>query len=143
MLGADGVNVGTRFLAASEARIADEWKRAVLLASAEDAVKVDFAEYVVPRPTEGGWLTVPRALRTPFIDAWLGRADIASRAEELRDELMAALGEGRTHEYLPLAGQSAGAIGEIVPAAEIVRRMVTEAQQTLAQATPSRQEHTS
>lgn len=40
-LGADGVNVGTRFLASSEARIADEWKRAVLLASAEDAVKVD------------------------------------------------------------------------------------------------------
>lgn len=141
MLGADGVNVGTRFLASSEARIADEWKRAVLMASAEDAVKVDFAEHLVPRPTEGGWLTVPRALRTPFIDSWLGRSgDVESRAGELGEELMAAMGEGRTHEYLPLAGQSAGAVAEILSAAEIVRRIVTEAEQTLASAAPSRHE---
>ena len=140
MLGAAGVNVGTRFLASSEARIADEWKRAVLVASAEDAVKVDFAEHLVPRPTEGGWLTVPRALRTPFIDCWLGRSgDVASRAGELGGELMAAMSEGRAHEYLPLAGQSAGAIAEILSAAEIVRRIVTEAEQTLARVAPSGQ----
>jgi nitronate monooxygenase/enoyl-[acyl-carrier protein] reductase II len=133
MLGADGVNVGTRFLASSEAKIAAEWKRAVLAASAEDAVKVDFAEHLVPRPTDGGWLTIPRALRTPFVDSWLGRsAEVASKAEELGQELMAGMGEGRAHEYLPLAGQSAGAIAEILSAAEIVRRIATEAEQTLA-----------
>ena len=138
MLGADGVNLGTRFLASSEARIDDDWKRAVLVARAEDAVKVDFAEHLVPRPTDGGWLTIPRALRTPFIDAWLGRSgDVASRADELREELMAAMAEGDTHQYLPLAGQSAGAIGGILPAAEIVRRIVTEAEQTLARVAPS------
>ena len=139
MLGADGVNLGTRFLASSEARIVDEWKRAVLVASAEDAVKVDFAEHLVPRPTDGGWLTTPRALRTPFIDSWLGRSgDVAARAGALGEELMAAMREGRAHDYLPLAGQSAGAIAEILPAAEIVRRVVTEAKQTLQNVASSR-----
>jgi enoyl-[acyl-carrier protein] reductase II len=133
MLGAEGVNVGTRFLASAEARVSDEWKLAVIRAEAEDAVKVDFAEHLVPRPSEGGWLTVPRALRTTFIDTWLGRAsDVAPRADELGAELMTALGEGRAHEYLPLAGQSAGGIHEILPAAEIVRGIVTEAEQALA-----------
>ncbi len=137
-LGAGGVNVGTRFLASTEARVDMEWKRAVLLASAEDAVKVDFAEHLVPRPTDGGWLTVPRALRTPFIETWLERAgEVKHRAGELRDELMAAMSEGRGHEYLPLAGQSAGAIGEILPAAEIVRRIVTEADRALGHGTAS------
>lgn len=143
-LGADGVNVGTRFLASREARIADAWKRGVLVAGAEDAVKVDFAEALVPRPSEGGWLTIPRALRTPFIDTWLGRAaDVAPRAQELRDELMAAMRDGRGHEFLPLAGQSAGAIDEIVPAGDIVGRIVTEARQTLDQVAAGRQEDSS
>lgn len=138
-LGAGGVNVGTRFLASSEASVADEWKQAVLRARAEDAVKVIFAEHLVPPPTDGGWLTVPRALRTPFIDTWLDRTgDVAVKADELRDELALAMREGRTHEYLPLAGQSAGAIREILPAAEIVGRIVTEAEQTLGRAAPSR-----
>ncbi len=143
-LGADGVNAGTRFLASSEVGIHEDWKRAVLLASAEDAVKVDFAEHVVPRPTDRGWLTVPRALRTPFIDTWLGRVgEVELRAAELRDELVAAMGEGRAHEYLPLAGQAAGAIGEILPAAEIVRRIVTEADQALGHMASTRRKDAS
>ncbi len=60
-----------------------------------------------------------------------GRLSSASRAEELRGGLVAARREDRAHEYLPLAGQSAGAIHEILPAAEIVRRIVTRARQRL------------
>ena len=132
MLGAAGVNVGTRFLASTEARIADDWKDAVLRAEAEDAVKVDFAEHLVPRPTAGGWLTVPRAIRAGFIDTWLGNGrEVAERADELREEVATAMSEGRTHEYLPLAGQSAGAIRDIIPAAEIVRQIVVQAEHAL------------
>ena len=35
--------------------------------------------------------------------------------------------EGGGDEYLPFAGQSAGLIHEVLPAAEIVRRVVAEA----------------
>lgn len=132
-LGAAGVNVGTRFLATTEARIADAWKRAIVAARAEDAVKVEFVRELVPPPTEGGWWTVPRSLRTPFIDEWLARpAELAAHVDALREELGAAAAEGRAHEYLPLTGQSAGAITGIRPAAEVVQSIVAEAEEVLS-----------
>jgi enoyl-[acyl-carrier protein] reductase II len=75
-----------------------------------------------------GWSTVPRSLRTPFIDEWTARRDeVAQHADELRRELAAAFASGQAHEYLPLTGQSAGAIKEVLPAGELVRRVVAEA----------------
>lgn len=135
MLGGDGVNVGTRFLASVESGVAEQWKQAVLAARAEDAVKVDFAEHLFPRPTEGGWLTVPRSLRSPFIDKWLGRIeDVRAGADEIRAEVVEGMKLGNVHEYMPLAGQSAGAIHDILPAAEIVRLMVSEAEAAISRA---------
>jgi enoyl-[acyl-carrier protein] reductase II len=43
-LGAQGVNIGTRFLASVESRIPESWKQAIVAAESEDAVKVEFAE---------------------------------------------------------------------------------------------------
>jgi enoyl-[acyl-carrier protein] reductase II len=131
-LGAQGVNVGTRFLASVEAGIPEGWKQAIIAAESEDAVKVEFADYVAPPVTEGGWSTVPRSLRTPFIDEWtLRRDEVAEHADELRRELAAAFASGRAHEYLPLTGQSVGGIKEVLPAAEIVSRVVAEAAEVL------------
>src|SRR5207237_1956619 len=53
MLGAAGVNLGTRFLASKEAPIADEWKRAIAAAQSEDAVKVDVLNDIQPLPGTG------------------------------------------------------------------------------------------
>jgi hypothetical protein len=46
----------------------------------------------------------------------------------LREALLA----GGGHEYLPFTGQSAGLIADIVPAAEIVVRVVADAEAVLA-----------
>src|SRR5215213_1613744 len=40
MLGAQGVSMGTRFLASAEMRVADQWKQRIVEADASDAVKV-------------------------------------------------------------------------------------------------------
>ena len=73
-----------------------------------------------------------RSLRTPFIDAWNDRREEASRqAGNLRDELTAAMEQGRAHELIPLTGQSAGLIDGVLPAAEIVERLVREAEEAL------------
>lgn len=45
---------------------------------------------------------------------------------------MESMGSGRAHELIPLAGQSAGQVHEILPAAEILRRMVEQAERALA-----------
>jgi nitronate monooxygenase/enoyl-[acyl-carrier protein] reductase II len=132
VLGAQGVNIGTRFLASTEAGISEDWKQAICAADSEDAVKIEFADHVVPDLTEGGWDAIPRSLRTSFIDAWNDRKEEASRqAGSLRDELTEAMAQGRAHELIPLTGQSAGLIDEVLPAAEIVDRLVREAEQAL------------
>ncbi len=41
MLGAQGVNVGTRFVATKESPVVDSWKQAIIRAKAQDAVKAD------------------------------------------------------------------------------------------------------
>jgi nitronate monooxygenase/enoyl-[acyl-carrier protein] reductase II len=132
VLGAVGVNVGTRFLASVEAPIALGWKHRIVEAAAEDAVKVEVWNDVSPVPGSRGYGTVIRALRTPFIDTWQPRRDEARReADRLRGEVLAALQQGRIHELLPFAGESAGLVQDIVPAGEIVQRLVSEAQHAL------------
>jgi NAD(P)H-dependent flavin oxidoreductase YrpB (nitropropane dioxygenase family) len=93
---------------------------------------------ISPVPGARGYGTVVRALLSPFIATWQERRDEARReAGRLRDELRAAGREGRIHELLPAAGQSAGLIRDIAPAGELVRRLVREAEEVLArQGTP-------
>jgi nitronate monooxygenase/enoyl-[acyl-carrier protein] reductase II len=135
LLGAEGANIGTRFLASLESPAADAWKHAIVQAPSEDAVKVDFWGAVMPPPAPGDYPIVPRSLRTPFIDRWTERPDaIAQNADAIRDELFAALPAGRVHEYVPFAGQSAGLVREILPVERIIRDMVAEAEELLRRA---------
>jgi nitronate monooxygenase/enoyl-[acyl-carrier protein] reductase II len=132
VLGAVGVNVGTRFLASVEAPIPLGWKHRIVEAEAQDAVKVEVWNDISPVPGSRGYGTVIRALRTPFIDTWQHRRDDARReADRLRGEVLAALQQGRIHELLPFAGESAGLVQDIVPAGEIVQRLVAEARHAL------------
>jgi NAD(P)H-dependent flavin oxidoreductase YrpB (nitropropane dioxygenase family) len=88
MLGAVGVNLGTRFLASKEATIDEEWKQAIVAANSEDAVKIDFLNDIMPLPGAGRYGTVLRSLRTPFVDQWRRkREEIAQVRERLSAEL--------------------------------------------------------
>jgi len=136
ILGAQGVNIGTRFLASNEAEISDDWKRAIVSAQSEEAVKVEFAQEVFPPTGEGGYETRPRALSTPFITD--GNADptrVRENAERLRRVLVDSVRAGTAHELVPFTGQTAGMIGDVQPAAEIVRSLVDEAERVLSEAT--------
>src|SRR5207249_11407846 len=62
------------------------------------------------------------------------RAEAVQKVEELRGEIQAAVAEGRFHEYMPFAGQSAGLIHEVLPVREIIRRLMSQAEETLRQA---------
>jgi enoyl-[acyl-carrier protein] reductase II len=127
-LGAQGVSMGTRFLASEELGIADAWKRRIVEADAADAVKVVNSERVLPPFSRPGSQVEPRALRTPLIEQlrehpeWIDPGAVGPR---IRASVLAGGGD----EYLPFAGQSAGLIHEVLPAAEIVRRVVAEAEE--------------
>ncbi len=133
VLGAQGVNLGTRFLASREATISEDWKAALVAARSEETVKMGFAGALFPKPP-GGYEASPRTLPRPFIVEWNGRLDEAQQeAERLRGEMVAALKQGRAYDVAPFTGQSAGLIQEVLPAGEIVRGLVAEAEAALRQ----------
>jgi enoyl-[acyl-carrier protein] reductase II len=130
-LGADGVWVGTRFIATPEARSVVGYKDA-LLGSAEDAT-------IVSRAYSGKTMRVVRNDYTRFFDehpeelqpfpAQLGRS-MGDKAFHLGgDEDTTDVDPAR--ECYP-AGQGVGAIDALVPAGELVHRFVREAQEALA-----------
>lgn len=130
-LGADGVWVGTRFIATPEARSVLGYKDA-LLRSAEDGT-------VVSRAYSGKTMRVVRNDYTRFFEehadelapfpAQLGRS-VSDQAFHLGgDEHTANVDPSR--ECYP-AGQGIGGIDVLVPAAELVHRFVTQAEAAMA-----------
>ena len=134
VLGAQGANIGTRFLASLDAQASPGWKQAIVAARSEDAVKVRVWNDLFP-PTGGDYATVPRALPSAFIEQWEPRRDEArQQAQRLRGVLTRTALDGRMDETVPLAGQSAGLIHDIRPAADIVRQIMAEAEEALRRA---------
>ena len=134
VLGAAGVNIGTRFLASEEAPISQDWKQMILEAASEEAVKFEAWNDIMPPLRSGGYETSLRAIRTAFIDQWQQhRNEARQEAERLRGEVLEAMQLGKLYELVPGAGQSAGLVGDILPAGEIVRQIVADAEQALGQ----------
>jgi nitronate monooxygenase/enoyl-[acyl-carrier protein] reductase II len=112
--------------------VPESWQQRILAARSEDAVKVEFVDEAFPPGDEGSYPAQPRVLRTPFVDEWnTRRHEAPAAAEQLRAELRTAVESGRAHELVPFTGQTAGLVDEVLPAAEIVRRLVDEAEQAL------------
>jgi nitronate monooxygenase/enoyl-[acyl-carrier protein] reductase II len=135
LLGAQGISIGTRFVASREATVDERWKQAIVAAESEEAIKVSFANDLIP-PSPGGYDALPRALRTPFIEEWQRRPDdFAREVARLRLDILAAIQQGRGQDELPFTGQTAGLIHDVLPADTLVRRIVAEAEEALERAT--------
>lgn len=134
-LGAQGASLGTRFLATTEMAIDPAWKARICAAVDVDAVKVAHAERVMPSftlPQIGAPFT-PRSLRTPLVER-LERDPASVDPAVIGPELVAAVRAGGGHDMLPFAGQSVALVHDIVPAAEVVARLVTEAEMAIDKA---------
>jgi len=116
-LGAEGVQLGTRFLAVDENIAHPNYKQAIV--GAKDTDTVITCRKLVPT----------RSLKTKFTARLLELEQSGASAEEIR----AFLGyrrnrrtqlEGDLSEGEAYCGASAGLIKEIIPAAEVVRQMV-------------------
>ncbi len=127
-LGAEGVSVGTRFAATVESSSHAAYKEAVVRAS--DTATVLFAKRIAP----------VRAIANPFVRRVREAEARGASREELeevygRSHSRRGILEGDVEEGELEAGQSSGLIREILPAAEVVRRMVEqyeEAERNLA-----------
>ncbi len=130
-LGADGVWIGTRFIATPEAMSVQGYK--------ETLIKIGEDGTTVSRAYTGKTCRVVRNSYTEYFEehkdelqpfpAQIGRAfkdGVFHMGGDLSTE-----GVDPSREFFP-AGQGAGAITELVPAGDIVRSIVAEAERVLA-----------
>jgi enoyl-[acyl-carrier protein] reductase II len=69
LLGAQGINIGTRFLASVEAAVSQNWKNRILSAESEHAIKAGYVNDIFHSTSTATYEdTSPRALSTPFIE---------------------------------------------------------------------------
>jgi enoyl-[acyl-carrier protein] reductase II len=116
-LGADAVQLGTRFIATPEASVHENYKRAVLAAEVQDTCLVG-----------------PRSLPIRQIKNAFTRKFETAREDEREalfngTSLKKAALEGDVDWGKVEAGQSAGLVDDIVPAAELFRRLVAETEE--------------
>jgi NAD(P)H-dependent flavin oxidoreductase YrpB (nitropropane dioxygenase family) len=128
-LGADGVLLGTRFLASDEAPLPDWLKQAIVASDGYDTIVTTVADTLTGRDWPGAW---SRVLRTPFIEQWIGREpELRRRRQEARAVFEALDAEEQPDDWFFWVGQSVGLIDSVEPAGEIVRRIVVEAEEIL------------
>lgn len=118
-LGAEGVQLGTRFMAASECTIHPDVKQRVLKAKDRDTVVTG---YSTGHPVRVLKNKLSRQLEE------LDRANEPDRIEELgAGRLALAMREGDVEMGSLMAGQCAAMVDEIQPAAVIIHELMTEA----------------
>lgn len=125
-LGADGVLMGTRFLATDEAPAPPQVKAAIVASDGHDTVLTTVPDVYAGRDWPGAW---SRVKRTRFVEEWLGREpELRRRREQVRARLAEARERGDEEYWTMWVGQSAGLVHAVVPAGELVRSIVADAE---------------
>lgn len=129
-LGAQGVWMGTRFIASEEAHAGDIYRQAIVEAKDDDTIRT--------RAYSGKPM---RVKKNPYVDDWESRPeDIQPFPMQamisIQAEAMGGIGgqvEGLDPDRSCFAmGQSAGGVRDVLPAGEIVRRIMDEANAAIA-----------
>jgi len=123
-LGASGVQMGTRFICTDECTVHPNYKQAILGANERSTM------------VTGSSLGHPvRSIRNPMARDYEDLERRGASEEEIiafgTGSLRRAAVEGDVTHGSVMAGQIAGLIQDIVPAAEVLRRTVAEAEQVL------------
>jgi NAD(P)H-dependent flavin oxidoreductase YrpB (nitropropane dioxygenase family) len=133
-LGADGVLLGTRFLASDESPIHDNFKRAIVDSDGHDTCLTEIPDLAAATVWPGA---MSRSRRNRLIERWSGREwALRQHQGEALAGIMAARQSGDIEEAPLSYGQDAGLIHAIMPCGAIVRQIAEEAEQILAARLP-------
>jgi NAD(P)H-dependent flavin oxidoreductase YrpB (nitropropane dioxygenase family) len=124
-LGADGVLLGTRFLATPEAPLHENFKRAILASDGHDTDLTEIPDIITGRVWPGAFA---RTRRNALIREWAGREwQLRQQRPRVAAEVAAARAAGDAEHTPLLFGQDAGLIAAIEPVADLIPRLVREA----------------
>ncbi len=128
-LGAEGVLLGTRFLAADESPLHENHKRAIVGSDGHDTVLTEIPDIAAGQVWPGA---MARAQRNAFIERWAGREwTLRQNYHQVGKEVLAARKAGDVNHAPLLFGQDAGLIDSVLPAAEVIDRMVRDAEEII------------
>jgi len=134
-LGADGVLLGTRFLATDESPIAKGFKQAILDSDGHDTLVTDIPDVASGNTWPGAYV---RVRRNRFIEEWMGRDnELRRRRVEVSAQLREAARAGDPDRGAVMIGQTAGLIDRVEPAADLVRQISRDAEAVLRERLPS------
>ncbi len=127
--GAQGAWIGTPFLAAAEARNSERARSRLIDAEATDTVLTSAFDVAqgIPWPAEFRG----RALKNSFTERWHGHEPQLAADPEARASLASAIAAQDFGTAQLYAGQTVGLVKRVEPAAEIVRRIESEAEARL------------
>lgn len=131
MLGAEGVLVGTRFYASVEALAHPAAKARMTAATGEETIRTTTIDIVrdIPWPAE---FTL-RVLRNDFVARWHGaEAELDRTKPREMARYAAAVAAGDFSTAGVLGGEAVGLFDSVLPAGEIVARMIAEAETALS-----------
>lgn len=133
-LGADGVLVGTRFLASVESPIHPNLKQAIVRSDGHDTVLTEIPDIATGHVWPGA---MARAQRNTFIERWAGREWALRQCyREVGKAALEARRAGDADNAPLLFGQDAGLIDSVKPAGEIISSMVAEAEEIIQRRLP-------
>ncbi len=131
MLGADGVVVGSRLWASTEALVHPNQHAAALAATGDDTVRQSVTD--IARGYDWPERFNIRVVRNDYIDQWRGReGEMRAAGVPERQRYAAAVAAGDPSVAAAIAGEAAGLIHTLEPAGAIVVRMAAEAEALLA-----------
>jgi len=134
-LGADGVLLGTRFMATPEAPIHANFKQAIVKSDGHDTVLTEIPDLASQRVWPGA---MSRAQRNNFIERWSGREwALRQNAREVGKQLAAARAAGDVDNASLSFGQDAGLIDSIKSVREVVQEIVSDAEEIIKSRLPS------
>ena len=134
-LGAEGVLLGTRFLATEEAPIHKNYKEAIVKSTGNDTILTHIPDLISGTTWPGGGSA--RALQNDFIKYWSEREDlIHQNAKEINKASLRARKEGSIDKTSLLIGQNAGLIDSIMTANDVIVKMVEQADKIITECLP-------
>jgi NAD(P)H-dependent flavin oxidoreductase YrpB (nitropropane dioxygenase family) len=125
-LGAEGILLGTRFLATKECGIDANYKQAILDSDGHDTVLTEIPDITASQVWPGA---MSRVKRNKFVERWSGREWLLRQnLSEAAASVRAARKNGDADEAPLFYGQDAGLIKDLPPAATIVEQLVADAE---------------
>lgn len=132
MLGADGVLIGSRFWASTEALVHSNFQNSAVSADGDSTIRTTVVDIV--RKKDWPKPFTARVMKNHFVEEWHGReAELArpSVAERQMQRYVTAMEEGDADNTGVWVGEAAALIRTVRPAGELLRQITADAERLL------------